>query len=382
MRSLHLHIIKALLILAFTSVAGYGQTIVEDYNNGSINQREDECWIYSNFEINSKNPVNTAVTERKHGATVDMDYFGSVFSPSTWVSVSSMTTPFEYFDGSGSVSFKHKADNESATYLFSQLDLYLIEPDGTATTLFTHIYKSFGFQINGDPTVVQSEAISLPQGYYRLKWEWSDATSWTEFYIDDISIDVDTNSVLEKDTACFDAVAQHTPIDAVTDGAPYNFEYTWSWVGTTGGTLSTQTTNDRTAQVDWNVGPGTYRLKAVETYDNGNCNGRTFLIDVTVLDQPDFAIGLDTVCQGYQPTMTFQGLVGKAPFTVFYNDGGGSLSFTTNGSSESVLLSVDASSVSITDVVDDNGCHADAALLVAYPIYHHPKPSTGLIYHQ
>ncbi len=384
MASLRHHICKILLVLFSTGVATYGQTLEEDYNNGSINQREGDCWIFDDFEINQNNPINTAGGEKKQGATVDMANAFDVLGSS-----SNMLSPFFYFDGTGAISFKHKADEDEWYYVSSALNVYLIGVNGnTSSNPFDHVYKQLFIPFvqsnrpNGDPRVTSNANFSVPAGYYRVLWEWTDWASWTEFFIDDISIDTASTYFVEAATVCEGEIVQHTPTDAVTDGAPYNFEYTWSWVGTAGGTLTTQTTNDRTAQVDWNVGPGTYRLKSVETYDNGNCNGRTFYIDVTVSDQPAFAIEMDTVCQGAQTTMFFDGLAGKAPFIITYNDGSGSQVFTTTVDSGNVLLSVDATSVSITDVVDDNGCHADPTLLIAYPIYYHPKPSTGLIYHQ
>lgn len=383
MRSLQLHICKIFLVLLATGLIAHGQTLEENYNNGSINQREDDCWRFSNFEINNLNPINTSGSEKKHGSTVDMDYFGSIFNTSSWVSTAGMTTPFQYFDGSGSLSFKHKADHDDGTYLYSQLDVYLISPDGTAINLIpTHYYKFLGVQVNGDPTIVQNVSVSVPEGYYRVEWEWSDASSWTEFYIDDITIDIDTNSFVETENVCFDEVVSHTPSTAVNDGAPYYFEYTWSWVGTPGGTITPQTTNGKTASVDWNVGPGMYRLKVTETYESGSCNGRITYIDVRVLDQPEFELSIDTVCEGFQATLTFDGIKGKSPFTVTYNDGSGVKTLTTSGNDGVATLIANAPDVNIIDVVDDNGCHAASSALITYPVYYHPKPSTGPIYHQ
>lgn len=389
MRSLQLHISKILLLLFSTGAATYGQTLEEDYNNGSINQRETDCWIFENFEFSSgnSNPINSSGGEKKHGATAGMDSY-NFFDISTWFSNASMTTPFVYFDGTGTINFQHKAEIDDYSILAGgYLDLYLIDPDGNYVfpSVFDHTYRIpsfFNQHPDGPAEIAQTESVAITwTGLYRLQWIWNDySDAETEYFIDDIVIDTSGVPFIETDTVCFEEVVQHTPDDAVSAGAPYNFEYTWSWVGTTGGTLTAQTTNDRTAQVDWNVGPGTYRLKSVETYDNGNCNGRTFYIDVTVIEQPNFAISLDTVCEGFAPTMFFDGLVGKVPFTVTYNDGSGSKNFTTTGV-ENILLSTDAIQVDITDVVDDNGCHADPALLIAYPIHYHPKPNTDPIYH-
>lgn len=375
-----------LLLFMIQVTAVFAQSITENYNNGSINQRESDCWEFENFEINQSNPINTPGGEKKHGATVDMDYYGNwwdgLTSP-TYASTSGFTTPFYYFDGTGFLSFKHKADHDDLSYLFSQLNVYVLNTQGNVvgSSLLNHSYKSFGFWANGNPESIQTELLSLPQGFYKIVFEWSDFSSWTEFFIDDISIDTASTFYTETATVCLNETVLHTPSTAVTGGDPYNFEYTWSWVGTAGGTITEQTSNDRTASIDWNVGAGTYRLKVQETYENGSCNGRTTYIDVTVLDEPTFAIEIDTVCEGFQATMSFEGLVGDAPFTVTYNDGTGSKNFTTTGSSRDVLLDADATSVTITDVEDSNGCHADAALLTAYPVYYHPSPTTNPIYH-
>lgn len=380
------YVLLLLFIIQWTAV--FAQSITENYNNGSINQRESDCWVFENFEINQSNPINTPGGEKKHGATVDMDYNGGIINPLTYNSSASMMTPFLFFDGNGKVEFKHKADHDEVYYIDSDLKLYLIDEYGNRSgPYFSHVYKQLFILFvqsnrpNGDPTVTNSESINLPAGYYRILWEWSDFSSWTEFFIDDISIDTASTFYTETATVCLNETVLHTPSTAVTGGDPYNFEYTWSWVGTAGGTITEQTSNDRTASIDWNVGAGTYRLKVQETYENGSCNGRTTYIDVTVLDEPTFAIEIDTVCEGFQATMSFEGLVGDAPFTVTYNDGTGSKNFTTTGSSRDVLLDADATSVTITDVEDSNGCHADAALLTAYPVYYHPSPTTNPIYH-
>lgn len=374
-----------LLLFMIQVTAVFAQSITENYNNGSINQRESDCWEFENFEINQSNPINTPGGEKKHGATVDMDSY-DFFDISSWSSTSSFSTPFLYFDGTGSLSFKHKADQDNYDFFSAAyLNVYLLSPTGGAISIFDHTYHQisvFNDNPDGDPDVTQSEIVNLNAGYYRLVWEWIDlGEAETEYFIDDISIDTASTFYTETATVCLNETVLHTPSTAVTGGDPYNFEYTWSWVGTAGGTITEQTSNDRTASVDWNVGAGTYRLKVQETYENGSCNGRTTYIDVTVLDEPTFAIEIDTVCEGFQATMSFEGLVGDAPFTVTYNDGTGSKNFTTTGSSKDVLLDADATSVTITDVEDSNGCHADAALLTAYPIYYHPSPTTNPIYH-
>lgn len=374
-----------LLLFLIQVTAVFAQSITENYNNGSINQRESDCWEFENFEINQSNPINTPGGEKKHGATVDMDSY-DFFDISSWSSTSSFSTPFLYFDGTGSLSFKHKADQDDYAYLSAAyLNVYLISPTGVASNIFGHTYHQislFNDNPDGDPDVTQTESMTLSSGYYRVVWEWVDiGDAESEYFIDDISIDTASTFYTETATVCLNETVLHTPSIAVTGGDPYSFEYTWSWVGTAGGTITEQTSNDRTASIDWNVGAGTYRLKVQETYENGSCNGRTTYIDVSVLDEPTFSIEIDTVCEGFQATMSFEGLVGDAPFTVTYNDGTGSKNFTTTGSSRDVLLDADATSVTITDVEDSNGCHADAALLTAYPIYYHPSPTTNPIYH-
>lgn len=362
------------------------QSITEDYNNGSINQRESDCWEFENFEINQTNPINSSGTQKKHGATVNMDSY-NFFNLSTWASTSSFTTPFFYFDGSGVVTFKHKADDDDYAFVSeADLNVYLISTTGVVTRIFDHTYHQislFNDNPDGDPDVTQNESVSLnTSGYYRLAWEWSDiGDAATEYFIDDISIDTASTFFTETSTVCLNETVLHTPSTAVTAGNPYDFEYTWSWVGTAGGTISTQTSNDRRASIDWNVGAGTYRLRVQETYENGSCNGRTTYIDVTVLDEPTFAVEMDTVCQGDQATMTFEGLIGDAPFTITYDDESGSQVLVTSGATESILLSKDAASVNIIAVQDANGCNADPSLIKSYPVYYHPKPSTGLIYH-
>lgn len=380
MRNMKLHTLFLFLLLAGQSMLG--QTVIENYNTGSINQRESACWLFDDFEINNNNPINTG-GNRKHGATVGMD------AGSWWwgTSRAGFTTPFYYFNGTGTITFKHKADDDDYSFLAGgYLRVYLISPYNGATTVRTHVYKQVSFfnqRPNGPPDVTQNTTINITwTGFYRVEWEWVDYSSAnTDYYIDDISIDTATGVFTETDIVCLDESATHTPTGAVNTTSPFDFEYTWNWVGTPGGTLTTQTTNDRTAAVDWNVGPGTYRLRSVETYDNGNCNGRIFYIDVTVRQQPNYTASVDTVCEDFPPLLHFEGNNGTAPYDISYNDGSGVQTFTTIGSTATRSLNANATSVDIISVTDANGCPVDAATLGSIPISYHPTPATGPIYH-
>lgn len=386
MRSWYLHITKVLMLVAFTGSIARAQVLEENFNTGSINQREDDCWQYENFEINNTNPINSG-GDKKQGSTVNMDSY-SFWNFASWASSSSMTSPFMQFDGSGFVAFKHKSDNDNYAYLAGgSLTLYLVDVNGNAvSTVFTHVYKQLGWSTasqypNGSPDVTQVESIPVTwNGFYRLRWEWNDfGDAETEYYIDDIMVDYDDTPLEESTVVCFDESVFHIPTGAIDAGGPNYFTYTWSWDGKSGGNIKSQSSNDKTVSVEWNAGAGTYRLKIVETY-GGSCEGRTFYINVDVMEQPVFSITTSTVCQGERPVMNFDASIGKAPFTVTYNDGSGPQVFITAGR-ETVLLDADAPAVEILEVVDDNGCYANPGLIKSYPILYHPKPNTDPIYH-
>ncbi|WP_417601729.1 hypothetical protein [Owenweeksia hongkongensis] len=364
MTSLRLQIVF-LIVAACIGFSSFGQ-FSENFNSNTVTQLEADCWDFDQSSISNSSHINTG-TDAPHGHA---DSYALVI----FGTAPAITTPFYYFDGSTDITFTHEHDGYTF-FASGRMRVYLVDPLGGETQIYSR-NGEFGTRIENLTTT--------EVGYYRIRWRWwaSGVAASLDAELDDFSTTATVApDVVETGIVCEGETATHIPSTAVTDGAPHNFEYSWSWVGTAGGTITPELDNNRRASVEWTVGPGNYRLQAQETY-LGGCVGRKTFIDVTVLEQPDFAVSFDTVCKEQQSTMSFDGLVGTAPFTITYNDGGGSQIYTTTGDAGSILLSADALQVDITDVVDDNGCHADPTLLIAYPIYYHPKPSTGLIYHQ
>jgi len=382
MHKLQLHIRNILLVMLVACAGVFGQVLEENYNTGSINQRKTDCWLFDDFEIDNSNPINSG-GDRKHGATDGLS--GGWFL--SGARTAGTSTPFIKFDGTGYINFKHKADEDDYDFLGgAYLQVKLIDPYNNQATVFTHVYKQVSFfnsRPNGNPENVQNESIRVTwSGYYRVEWEWVDYSSaYTEYFIDDISVPLNFDPIVEREDVCMDATVDHTPADVINAGAPNDFEYSWSWVGTPGGTLTTQTANDRTARVDWNVGPGNYRLRGDETYDNGSCSGRTFYIDVTVRQQPTYTVSIDTVCEENRATISISGAIGRQPYTVRYDDGNGPINVVTAGASLDRQLSLDATEVDIISVTDADGCEVDPATLGVFPITYFPKPTTGPIYH-
>ena len=368
------HIISLLCMVAITCTNAFGQTLEEDFDHSNVGTLIGNCWIYDDFHISSNDPINSGGAAPHGEAEQDQLFDGDSY----------VSSPFIYFDGTETITFKHKAEDDVfGSFSAGALYVNLISPTDNSIPIFSHTYSD---------DVVHSESVNVAvTGYYRVSWVWIDFNCQTNYFIDDIVIPEDTNSFVEvASDICFGESEVYSPSDAVEDYYtffgftfyyPYYFDYQWSWVGTPGGVITTQTSNDREASVEWNVGPGDYRLKVQETYTNGGCNGRVTYIDVKVLELPEFDVIFDTVCEGEQATMTFTGTAGVAPYTITYDDGSGTQTVTTSGNSESYLLNADATAVDIISVEDDNGCDADAALLMAYPIYYHPKPSTDPIYH-
>lgn len=355
---------------------GFSQTITENFNHNSVSTSEDNCWIFDDVDIDDDASINTGGNRWQGQADID-GFFGAT---------ADLTSPFIQFNGSGSITFFHKMEDDEWWWTSSRLRFYLRDVDGNRFgPYFSHTYRQLSFfnrTPNGNPTNVQGESVNVTwSGYYRVEWYWNSFNSYADGLIDDISIPASYDPIVESDVVCAGETVNHTPTDAVSAGAPYNFTYSWSWVGTPGGTLTTQTTNDRTAQVDWNVGPGTYRLQADETYDNGACIGRTFYIDVTVRQRPTYTVSIDTVCEENRATISFTGALGTQPYTVRYDDGSGPVNVVTTGASMTRQLTVDATAVEIISVTDANGCEVDPGTLAIYPVTYYPKPATGPIYH-
>lgn len=377
--------INLVLGTVFLSTIGHAQTVSEDFNQGGYNSLQSRCWESTNFEVNSNNPITTT-SPKKHGATVDMS------STSIWdiFSQSTLTSPYIYFDGSGNVTFKHKADHDYPWYVYSQLDLYLLSPDGTmSASVFTHNYKYFTAWGNGDPTLVQNSTLPITwTGYYRLIWVWQDFASTTEFYIDDIVIEGSKSADTTQEYQGFcpaimyaaDTVCGGEQDDQRTTLYPRaSRSYAWSFTGATGGTFDLSlTTNDQTVETDWTVTNGDYQILAQESA-NGNYAGNKTYFDIHVLDQPTGDVDqVDTLCENIGGDIVFT-FTGTGPFTFTFQDDLGLHTLVSNSTTYTYTPSGPIEYITLQSVIDGNGCPADNSVFFTYYIDSHARPSTGLI---
>lgn len=188
------------------------------------------------------------------------------------------------------------------------------------------------------------------------------------------------------------AMAQLTTTDSVcagsqdvvygVSGAVSTNTYTWFLDDPTAGTIDNSVTaNGSEIEIDWGLTTGTYTLSVYSTSDEG-CIGDTMDLDIVINPLPTVTIVSDSVCEGFQATLTFD-LTGEAPWTIDYTDGTTPVTITANSTPHVVTLPpyTTSQTITVTGVTDANTCDADAAGLPSTNVTIHPKPTTGAIFH-
>lgn len=191
----------------------------------------------------------------------------------------------------------------------------------------------------------------------------------------------------------FVSSAQITATDTVCAGtedkvygitsANANSTFTWYIDAAAGGTIDNSITpSNNEIEIDWGMTPGTYTVYAVETTEWG-CIGDSVELTVIINDLPTALVVSDSVCEGFDPTLTFT-VTGEFPVTIDFTDGNNNYS-TVASASPHVYTIVGAGyttsqTIDITSVVDDNTC-SEVSPVTGVNVTIHPAANTGLIYH-
>lgn len=359
------------ILISYTTVV-YGQTVSENFDHGSVVTSEANCWEFDDTDIGTDNSINSGGSAPQAQGDIDG------LLTDAW-----LQSPFVQFNGSGNITFKHKMEGDEWYYTYAQLRIYLVDVNGTGYgPYFSHTYRQLSFfnsSPNGDPTIVQIESVPVSwTGFYRVEWYWSGANCYDDGLVDDIVIPKDTSTFQEYDTVCIDDLnVLYEPSYSTSSGS---FDYSWSWVGASGGSLTTLTGNDRRAQVDWTIAPGDYKLKVEETYDGG-CEGRTTVFNIYVSDRSSVSASIDTVCEDEQATVDFT-FAGTGPWTLRYKiDNGSTQTLTSSNPNATLTLPVGATDFEMINLKDQGPCNGTINGLPTVSAYYYPLPATGPVYH-
>lgn len=140
--------------------------------------------------------------------------------------------------------------------------------------------------------------------------------------------------------------------------------------------------NDDQIQIDWGTTSGTYSLYAVETTEFG-CLGDTMELSITINELPSALVVSDSVCEGFDPTLTFT-VTGEFPVTIDFTDGTTNYQTIASSSPHTHTITgagyTTSQTIDITSVVDDNTC-SEVTPVTGVNVTIHPAASTGQIYH-
>ena len=344
----------------------------EDFNHNSQTVSEGDCWEFDDVSIGSSSSINSGTNAPQAQANIN-----------GLLTDAELVSPFIQFNGSGTITFKHKMANDEWYYASSSLRLYLRDVSGNVTgPYFTHVYRQISFtnsRPNGTPTAVRTANVPVTwSGYYQVMWYWAGAGSYTSALLDDVVIPKDTTSFHQYDTTCVQEInVLHEPLTSTNAG---NFNYLWNWVGVSGGSLTATTTNNRRAQVDWTAGVGNYTLCAKEFY-NGSCTGRKTYIHVHVLDRATISATIDSVCTT-QSSMVQLHIYGDAPYVINYRvDGGTAQTLTTSNPNTTLALPLGAALFEVISLNDAGSCDGLITAPASQSVKYYVAPASGPVYH-
>lgn len=357
-----------ILFIALLSNSVFAQ-ISEDFDHDDQSVSESNCWEFDGVGI-SKPPSSSALNPGNKRPLGDVPFsnFGT----------SELISPFGYFDGSNTINFDHRLTSESGSSIW--LTVYLEDPSGTRTQVFSHYYRLLSYSVNGDPSNNQAATISTTfTGYARVVFEWSYIFASNSGYIDEIEIDADNaaNSDDESNGYC---PAIMTVNDTVCAGdLNVNYEalyadathtYTWSFSGSSAGTLDqTITTNNQSIELDFDTVNGSFQLIAVES-----TSGHQTVFNIYVNDLPSLSYTVDSICleEPYDIELT---LTGQGPWELEYEyTGSGSKTVTISSSPYTLSLPAEADTFEFIGLSDDNGCEIDQRFLPSVTVPYYPKP--------
>ncbi len=344
------------------------QVVSEDFNHNQVNVSETNCWEFDDVSISSTSSINSGANAPQ--AVADINGF---------LEDAELASPFIQFTGTGAIRFNHKMARDEWYYGYSNLTVYIRDVNGNDVSIFNHTYRVLGTTPNGLPTAVKSENIAVTwTGYYQVVWAWSAVSSYTVALLDDITMPHDTTTAVEYDTVCAgEANVVYQPVNSTGAG---NFSYQWAFRGAAGGSITTQTGNNRRAEIDWVNTSGDYVLRSVETY-NTNCDGRKTDFYVHVLARPTVTADIsDTVCEGDAFVVTIR-FSGTGPWELIYQiDGSMQQTLNTGLSTTAINIPAGSSFVDLLSINDASCAGTIIGLATLAPTYF-TNPSTGPIYH-
>ncbi len=151
-----------------------------------------------------------------------------------------------------------------------------------------------------------------------------------------------TATVSGTATICQNGPSQTITFTGAGGTAPYIFTYTIN-----GGTPQTITSTGNTVTVSVTTAVvGTFQYDLVSVQDDNGCSqGQTGSATITVGPLPTATIsGTVAICQnGPQPTITFTGADGSAPYTFTYNINGGANQTVSSGAGNTATVLADTS---------------------------------------
>lgn len=364
-------------VLVLFSVFCFGQ-VTEDFDHNSISTSQSNCWQFVNATL-SKPPSSRAINNGGDRPLADGSLSGLLGD-------ASLISPYTKFDGSGTISFRHKLLDQDGAY--SNLSVYIIDPNGNIVqTVLDHTYRIVYVNVSGDPTNVQTESVAITYtGYGRVYFYWSYVLSDTRGYLDDISIDGTYSADASQessgycpalfeltDTVC--ANAQNVSFNALYDVAYES--YTWSFSGTSPGTIdATVSTNDSEIQIDFSGTSGNFILEGLES-----TSGNKTRFSIHIPAAPGLSYSTDSVCEGEGWAIDLS-LSGDGPWELDYNDGTGTQTLNISSSTHTLALTESVNSVDFTELRDANDCSISSAELPTVDALRFPKPGpTGPIYH-
>ncbi|KAB2813938.1 hypothetical protein [Phaeocystidibacter luteus] len=345
--------------------------VSEDFDANSQSSIEAGCWEFDGVGI-SKPPTSKALNGGNDRPLADADLDGT--------GSASLASPYIKFDGSNTLTFQHKLLAANGT--FSELEVFLEDPTGVRTSVFSHTYRSGGSNANGNPTNSNSESVSTSfSGYARVIFVWTYTSTSTNGYLDEFSLDGEyaADASSESDGYC---PAQFDFTDTVCAGdqnvlytALYNRStesYTWSFTSASAGTIDDNiSTNDSTVELDFDTITGDFQLVGTESN-----TGHQTIYDIHVHALPSVSHTIDSVCldEPYDIELT---LTGTGPWELQYQYTGSSTqTVTINSSPYTLSLPAEADTFTFISLSDNNGCEIDGGWLptVTVPYFDKPAP--------
>ncbi len=167
-------------VLALAATTATAQ-VTENFNHGARSTSQANCWQTPGTDVKSDKSysINTGA-EKPMLQTGQLT--GGAANPNRLIS------PFVDFDGSGTVTFKHRLSANNGTE--RDLEVLLLDTAGNVSqTLLAYNYRTSNVNSNGNSTIAQAESITVSwSGVFQIEWKWVGTGGNSRGVIDDVSI--------------------------------------------------------------------------------------------------------------------------------------------------------------------------------------------------